>query len=200
MQATETMPAITIRNPWAWCIAEAPALTALGATPKLVENRGRRISPAHIGRDIAIHAGQAWDDEAADDPRVTAAWETFARAVHLIHPHPKLAAIGDQRVGIMGRLQPGLWTPAGAVTAVATLVDCHIGPGDTQQQCCPPWGERWHASAAAVSRAWHLVFANVRTLRRPVYVRGQQAVPWTLPPEVAAQVTAQLKETSPWTS
>lgn len=81
--------------------------------------------------------------------------------------------------------------PLGAVIAVAAFTGCHLA--DTG--CCSPWGERFHGGMSGERRpAWHYVLADVRPLTRPVYVRGQQAVPWTLPPEVAEKVTAQLDE------
>lgn len=52
------MKALTVRQPWAWCIA---------AGYKDVENRARGLS--HRG-DIAIHAGAGWSPEGENDRRV----------------------------------------------------------------------------------------------------------------------------------
>lgn len=185
------MKGITVRPPWSWAIAEAASLAALGVAPKLAENRGRGVARHHIGKDWAIHAGQSWDAQGAEDPRVCAAWQAFAAAIRPVDPNSALAAIGDTRTGIVGPIGPGLWLDTGAVVAVATLAECHQAP-EFGPLCCAPWGERWHETGWGARPAWHLVWANVRRLPAPVPVRGQQAVPWTLPPEVAERVTAQL--------
>lgn len=52
------MRAITVRQPWAWAIAEGW---------KGIENRGQNIAGAHRG-PVAIHAGLAWDLGAFHDP------------------------------------------------------------------------------------------------------------------------------------
>lgn len=189
------MRTITVRPPWSWAIAEAEALTALGAIPKLVENRGRRIADKHIGQRIAIHAGQTWCHTGERNQHVRTAWNTFANAIDLRKSNPALAAIGDTRTGYVGRLQPGLWLDTGAVVAVATLVDCHqADQTDGYATCCQPWGEREYATAAGRGPAWHLVLADVRRLRKPVPCRGEVRVPWDLPEDVAAVGDAQLAE------
>ncbi|MFD6565340.1 hypothetical protein [Micromonospora profundi] len=181
---------MTVRPPWSWAIAEAEALTAIDAGPKLVENRGRKIPDRHIGQRIAIHAGLTWCKAGENDYRVRAAWNRFANAIDLRTPNPKLAEIGDMRTGYVGRLQPSpqLWLDTGAVAAVATLADCHQSVGG----CCAPWGDAAYATKAGTVAAWHLVLADVRRLREPVPCRGQVRVPWDLPEVVADQVDAQL--------
>lgn len=62
-----TLPAITIRQPWALCVASGH---------KTVENRGRLTS--HRG-EIAIHAGRAHDPAGDRDPRVVRLWGPDAR-------------------------------------------------------------------------------------------------------------------------
>lgn len=62
-----TLPAITIRQPYAWLIAEGI---------KLTENRGQNLH--HRGL-VAIHAGKAWSPGAERDERVRAAWKTRHR-------------------------------------------------------------------------------------------------------------------------
>lgn len=175
----EPMPCITVRPPWSWCIAEAGTLTALGVAPKLVENRGRPAAAKWVGTDWAIHAGKRWDADGAADVRVQRAW----RAVHGGAP------LTPRRPWVDSEVRPG------AVVAVARLSGCHRAvpwrhhpPAAT---CCQPWGERYHGDGDA----WHLVWDGVRKLRRPVPVRGQLAVPWLLPADVAAQVAGQLGET-----
>lgn len=173
----ERFPAITIRPPWAWCIAAAETLTALGVTPKLVENRGRPVAEKWVGLDWAVHAGTRWDRDGAEDWRVQHAWRRYwdrpleGRPVHTD-------------------------SPTGAVVAVARLVGCHQAELDgCGNPCCRPWGEPWWETGRGVDPAWHLVWANVRKLLRPVPVRGQLPVPWLLPPDLAAKVAAQLEET-----
>lgn len=166
-----------MRLPWAWAIAEAAALTVLGVAPKTVENRGRGTRPHHVGHDWAIHAGQAWSETGGGHPRIRAAWKVWAQ----------------DRPGTSETPEPGPWAPAGAVVAVATLVDCH-GVSQGRTTCCPPWGEHWHPTSYGPVSAWHLVWSCIRRLPEPVPAKGRLTVPWRLRPEVAEQVTAQLRE------
>lgn len=55
------MRALTLHQPWAWAIAHAD---------KRIENRGPRPMRGIVGQQLAIHAGKAFDDEAA-----VAMWE-----------------------------------------------------------------------------------------------------------------------------
>lgn len=192
------MKAVTVRQPWAWAITEAAALTALGVTPKLVENRGRQVADKHIGQRIGIHAGKGWCPVGAADRRVKAAWWTFSQHINPHAPHPLLAAIGDNRTGWTGWLQAdSLWVPSGAVVAVATLVECHkaapIG-GSPTEVCCAPWGDATYPHRNTVGPAYHLVLADVVRLDQPVPARGALAPPWTLPTDVADAVRAQLDQ------
>lgn len=169
------MRAITVRQPWAWVIAEASALSALGLVPKLVENRSRRFPSRHVGHDVAIHAGQRWDEGGGDDPRVREAWSCFVRARRAAgHPYPPLMDI---------------IAPRGVVLAVARVEGVHQ-TADSEPPCCLPWGEATRAGRPA----WHLLLGRVRRLPQPVPARGQLAVPWTLPGDVAQQVQRQLDD------
>lgn len=191
------MIAITIRPPWSWAIAEGAALTALGVTPKTVENRGKRIADRHIGQRIAIHAGRAWCNTGGRNHHVSTAWNTFANAINLREPNPALAAIGDTRTGVVGPMQPsdGLWLDTGAVVAVATLAGCHQADQTAAYAtCCWPWGDREYVTKNGHVPAWHLVLADVQRLREPVPCRGQVRVPWEMPENVAALVDAQLAQ------
>lgn len=188
------MRAITIRAPWSAIIAETAALTALGITPKAVENRSRQVREHFIGTDIAIHAGAAWSAEGAGDERVRRAWRAFGNAIDMRKPNPLLTAHGDNRTGHVGALAPGLWIDMGAVVAVATLVDCHPAiaipalPGHPAHTCCQPWGEPLHNGRTA----HHLVLDHVRRLPVAVPARGSLTVPWMLPDDVEAAVVEQL--------
>lgn len=157
----EVTKAITVRQPWAACIAEGF---------KQVENRGHNVT---YRGPIAIHAGRLADVEAVSDERVM---EVRGRLVRL-----------GRRIRHS--------SVRGAVIAVAALADCHrataYGGGTMHGTvCCRPWGDREYG----LGPARHLVLRDIRCLPEPVYVRGQQSVPWTLPPDVAERVVAQLGE------
>lgn len=99
-------------------------------------------------------------------------------------------AAWTERVRRMCGTAPRIGKPVGAVVKVATLVDCHRAQ-DFPCACRSDWADRWYKPGLP---AYHLVLANIFHLPEPVYVRGQQSVPWTLPPEVAEKVTAHLTE------
>lgn len=148
-----TLPAITIRQPWARCVASGH---------KTVENRGRAT---HYRGPMAIHAGRAPDLSGDRDLRV----------LHLWGP--------DARIG----------APVGAVLAVADLVDCHQA-GECVNADCRPWGDAFYPGRSGPGPAWHLVFADIRQLARPVYTRGYVQVGWPLTDEVEAAVRAELSQ------
>lgn len=114
---------------------------------------------------VALHASKVADTAADRDPRVEAMWGSWVR----------------------------INQPVGAVVKVATLVGCHQVQPD-EPTCCQPWGDRWYTTARRRDLAWHLVLDDIVHLDEPVYCRGQQGVPWLLPPDVAAKVAAQLRE------
>lgn len=128
---------------------------------KRIENRGAGTD--HRGM-LLIHEGQKVDVAAYADPRV----------VGLLDPNPDAYTM------------PG----AGAVIAVANLVDAH---GRALTGCCRPWGENWHHGPRSNRWAVHLVLADVRPLARPVPCRGALGL-WTPPADVIAAVNAQLAE------
>lgn len=106
-----------------------------------------------------------------------------------------VAADHDWRILRVRGDDPRLHAPVGAVIAVADLVDCHeatLARDLLAEACCAPWGERHYRGRPA----WHLVLANVRVLDRPVSAKGQLAVPWTLPNDVAEQVHQQIGATA----
>ncbi len=132
---------------------------------KRVENRGALTG--HRGM-LLIHEGVAVDADA---------YRFDMRVVALLNPEM------DAHLTEVG---------AGAVIAVADLVDAHIaediptltGPAGT---CCEPWGERTYNGRPAR----HLVLDNVRPLPKPVPCRGALGL-WTPPEDVTAQVLSQL--------
>ncbi|MEU7822933.1 hypothetical protein [Catellatospora sp. NPDC049133] len=132
MMQQVTIPAITVRYPWSWAIAEGV---------KQVENRGRAWH--HRGR-IAVHAAGALDVAAFRDARILAA-EQHAQA--------------DGRIHAEGLRDPGVRV-IGAIVAVADLVDCHRARHAGEGVCCAPWGDAdgsryataWHLCLSNVIR------------------------------------------------
>jgi hypothetical protein len=167
-----TTRAITVRQPWAWAIAEGG---------KLVENRSR--GTRHRG-PLLIHAGVGWSTRGASDARLGAA---FGVAWGLTYPE-------DHTGPYVREEGPAFYR--GRVIAVAELVDSHPASG-----CCAPWGEQSYAEAGgkAVTTVHHLVLEDVRPLAFPVTARGQLGL-WTPAPEVLDAVhrvlTAPTQETS----
>jgi hypothetical protein len=104
------------------------------------------------------------------------------------------AADRDLRVAAMWGSRVRIGQPVGAVVKVATLVDCHQVQPDVGT-CCLPCGDRYYSTSRRQVLAWHLVLDNIVHLPEPVYCRGQQGVPWMLPPDVATRVATQLGET-----
>jgi hypothetical protein len=118
--------ALTIQNPWAWCIARA----AVDPEAKTIENRGW---PTAYRGDLLIHAGRRVDTEACDHPLIMATalrWSGYPR-----HPAPAWVPPWEQGVG--------------AVLAVATLVDDACGRRGMGCRCGPwavPGQYHWRLS------------------------------------------------------
>ncbi|MEU7980516.1 hypothetical protein AB0B63_18530 [Micromonospora sp. NPDC049081] len=152
------MKAITIREPYASCIA---------AGAKLIENRA---SGTTYRGPLLIHTSQQIDRPACNN-------NLIRRTLWGRTDYTDTATgymIGDFNFG--------------QVIAVADLVDVHDAetipvltgePGT----CCEPWGQRLHGSRTAK----HLVLANVRRLRQPVHARGALGL-WTPTDDVIACV------------
>lgn len=186
--------AFTVRPPWSFAIVEAQALAAIGVPPKLRENRGRPIAPRHFGTRVGIHAGATWSTVGQLDKRVRVAWARFAHAVDLTTVNPLLTAHGDRRTGFPNphlSIHAGsdMWIPRRAVVATVIVVGCHRAGACVVEQCYP-WGDLEYGGKPA----WHIELADVARLRTPVPARGQIAVPWRLPEDVASAVEAQLAE------
>ncbi len=159
------MIAITIRLPYA---------AAIRAGVKTTENRGRPIAAKHIGQQVGIHAAAAWSKEGEQDERIRRWWWGPNRT--------GLPLDGPVAATDFSRLFRN-------IIAVATIAGCHRA--DVIAGCCQPWGDWDYGN----STAWHIVLADIVALPRPVGpVRGSLPVPWTLPDDVAAQVTEQLAE------
>lgn len=118
---------------------------------------------------------------------------TSYRGLVVIHAslQPDVAADTDPRVTALWGRDPRLGMPVGVVLAVADLVDCHQSDWpDDEPACCFPWGDLFYGDGLAP--AWHLVLDNVIVLDRPVPAKGKLGVPWTLPDDLATQVTEQV--------
>lgn len=170
------MRAITLTQPWC-------GLMASGI--KRVENRTQAlIRRDAIGTTIAFHASREYD---------RALWQRIIE----IDPTVALDHPGTMREGLGIAHTVASYTSA--VTHVATLVDIVEMPrGAVDQET------RARVFAEAVARGtvdadqlrWYLqrfgyVFRDERVLPVPVPCRGWQGC-WTLPPDVAARVEAQL--------
>lgn len=180
------IPALTVRNPWAWS-----AVTPPPERRKPVENRGRRM--AYCG-PIWWHAGarSRWDPAGADSPLVQAAWSEYVRT---IPGWPGLPA-SDITLGRKTTLMP-----FGAITALVEVAGCHDADSCRAQR--PEWAPdangplrpRWQwCSPWAVSGQWHIELANVQPLPEPVPCRGALGL-WRLPDVLLAQARKQLEAT-----
>jgi hypothetical protein len=105
------VPAITVQQPWAACIA-------LGR--KDIELRSR---PPRWRGPLAIHAGTRWSERGEHDQRVQ---DTLTNAVWTCGTWTRQDFDGVQSPEFAH----------GAVIALTTLSDCHPAAG-----CCPPWGD-----------------------------------------------------------
>lgn len=145
-----------------------PYAWAVAAGHKDVENRTRGVS---YRGDIAIHAGAAWSREGQDDPRILRAWW------------------GGDYDGT--RLIDARDWEHRAIIAVAELWDSHEAGRDDGFKCCDsPWGDLEFAGRATGA---HLRLRNVRRLDAAVRCSGQLGL-WTVPDDIAEQVTAQLAQ------
>lgn len=200
----DELRAITVLQPWA-------SLIACGA--KTVETRPR---PTHHRGQVLVHAAARWTVEQFADNR-------FAVAAHLLAAgHAERWVERKQSHlspgGQWHELMPDL--PLGAMVAVASIVDCvptdivwpwadddeQMGgeplppdagwswagePGDTVEGVLVT---RREARFGDVSNGrWAYLLAGIRPLREPVPARGQPAVPWRVPDDVAAIVREQVE-------
>jgi hypothetical protein len=106
------MKAITIWQPWAYCIAS-------GMKP--IENR--YWSTSYRG-PLAIHAGRQWDKDGAIDERVRGALSPYLTVRQRYDQDAVDAAEHPDRFMF------------GAIIATANLSDCHVS-----MDCCLPWGD-----------------------------------------------------------
>jgi hypothetical protein len=140
--ATDTYRGLTIKQPWAFAIAEGF---------KTIENRSRRTN--YRGQ-LLIHAGRAADDT------VTIARYSRDAAIRFDQLGGRSNYL-DVRNHIPSRIvtPPATALALSGVIATAQLVGCH----QATDGCCAPWGfpDQWH---------WEL--ANVRPLQRAIPKAG----------------------------
>lgn len=140
--ATDTIRGLTIKQPWAFAIAEGF---------KTVENRSRRTN---FRGTLLIHAGQVFDESVSivgysRDAAIrldalggrSNFWDARCYIPSRVYraPHPSLALSG--------------------VIATARLAGCH----EAADGCCSPWG---------FADQWHWELADVRPLERAVAKAG----------------------------
>jgi hypothetical protein len=175
---------LTVRQPWAGCIAWLD---------KRTENRTRRPPAKHVGTRIAIHAAaQVETGQVLDLP--ASASTGFASLF------ASSAQWDAWRFHRMGRpYNPADWPTKlarGAIVAVATLAGAH--PWSWEELCgpthlytspstpglCSPW--------VRLGVPWHWELADVRPLPIPIPCKGALGL-WRVPENVAAAVVSQMR-------
>lgn len=155
------MKGLTVRQPWAECIAEGV---------KLIENRSQGFPKAYRGL-LAIHAGQGWSARGATDRRVVDA------LVDALDPHREVHPSWPR------------YFARGYVIAVAEVVDIHPAMGCCEpwgEETYPPA----NPEARPPGRVTHIVLEEVRRLRVPVDVRGALGL-WTVDPDIEREILRQ---------
>lgn len=152
------MRALTLRQPWAWCIAldEIPLVDGTNErraaaghriiVPKRIENRDKRPPAYMVGQHFAIHAGL----------RVEKSYVASLRADGILVPDDLIV---------------------GAVVAVARLRGTSTSEPTAES-------DQWFWWTNAVT--W--VLDDVRILAEPVPAKGKQQHGWLLPRDVAGLV------------
>lgn len=146
-----------------------PFAGAMALGLKRNETRGRRCK---WRGDLCIHSGMR-----------AIPWEDY--------PTP---------VKELGYPSPIEFWPGGAILCVVDLYDCVPTEYIERPSDFPLLLHRGLVELSPTERAlgdysrgrFALLTRNLRVLKRPVPCRGQQAVPWTVPPEVEAEVRRQL--------
>lgn len=161
------MRALTLTQPWAGLVASGV---------KLVENRPRKmIKAADFGTVFAIHASRQVDEG------------VYERVAELA---PEMLTIARNIGGGRDRFYKGDWYRlsriTSAVIAIATVEAVIEGPAAGIGDWLPDDQHRWYFGPVGY------VLRDVRALAEPVPCRGALGF-WTLPPDVAARVEAQLR-------
>lgn len=156
-----------------------PHATLMRLGEKRIETRGKRMN--HVG-ELAIHAAQRW----LPDQRAIIESEPFRsrlahhgitpdNVVHDLMPRGAIVCVVDALVVYTTEeiLKSNIATAGFGITGFAPGFD-ELAFGDYSPG------------------RYGFLTTNLRPLRRPVLCRGMQAVPFTLPPDVEAQVRAEL--------
>lgn len=208
----DDLRAITIRQPWASLIAHGV---------KTIETRGRRCN---YRGPVAIHAAAKWTvDQFVDvvrsgtGPAIADALIDAGHAEPHTEPRVKGPYPGDVYYHSTELVHD---LPLGAIVAVANLVDCiptnvvypwadddeHMGGQPLPADAGWAWTEadeprdgvlttRREAAFGDLSNGrWALLLTGVTRLPEPVPAKGNQAVPWRVPADVAAQVRGQVDQ------
>jgi hypothetical protein len=155
--------ALSIRQPWVWCIA---------TQHKDVENRAWKPRPETVEPpfDFAVHASSY--DEGVELPTPAA--------------NLKLRALEAEACVAQRALPQHLYLRTRCIHAVVTCTGFHYWEEcmfqRPSQYSCSPWG---------LHQELHWQLANARLLAAPVPCNGRLGL-WPLPPAVEAAVQAQL--------
>lgn len=178
------MRALTVRQPWAACIAHLD---------KRTENRSWRLPDRHKGTQIAVHAAVAVDRDNLGAPMGAEAWASLFATT---------AEWDAWRFWHLGRTPRDVanWPPKlalGAVTAVATLAGCHRFTWDEYCGHSGDWTETSHhpglcSPYVKLGAVWHWELTGVRPLPEPVPCRGMLGL-WRLPDDAEKAVREQLE-------
>jgi hypothetical protein len=172
--ATDSYPALTVRNPWAWALLHG----------KPVENRSWEIT---YRGPLWLHAGarSRWDRDGEASHLVQVEWRRY-----LHDSVPGWPGLPESDV-VLGRRTTLM--PFGAVTALLNVTGCHHS-----DECMFPTsqelpGVRSGCSSWAARGQWHIETDLLATLPEPVPCRGMLGL-WRLPEDVEKAVRAQLGE------
>jgi hypothetical protein len=162
------IPALTVRNPWAWAAVEpGPGIR------KPVENRSRFMK---YRGPLWWHAGarSRWDPAGEHSALVREAW-----------------VVAQQDLENLGRPPLNRHTdlmPFGAVSALVEVTGCHHA-----DECLHVGllGQLMHCSPWAAAGQFHTQLADVRPLADPVPCKGALGL-WRLPEDVNAACRARL--------
>lgn len=173
------MNALTLWNPWAWAMAHAG---------KPVENRTWEPPSRVLGQLLAIHAGKTLDHDAIFD---------IADEFGVAPENWDIPSVAPDLEGVrrVGRLVPG------AIVAVGVLAGFvrdngagYIHPAGVEAaQLSEAEILRWARQTPWYQGPVGWVVVKRIALPTPVPCKGAQGL-WTLPPEVEAQVRAQIGE------
>jgi hypothetical protein len=174
-----SLRALTVRQPWAGCIAHLD---------KRVENRTWPCPAKYIGTRIAVHAASAVDDAEFISVPDSDKWATLFAST------AEWDAWRFWHLGTAKRRDVTSWPPKlalGAVVAVATITACHY---DQDPECHgDPRTAGCLCSAWARVCKFHWQLADVRPLAEPVPAKGALGL-WTVPEEAERAVRAQAGE------